>query len=146
VLEFDERREPLWINQWNVRRSIQELSLSGNILEAELRRARRVEHLGRVLLFGDCGFGLRGLAHMQDLSTTGCRAISESPLQVGMELELSLFTTSDERDIVIEMAKVRWVDGDQFGLEFVAIDPQERERLRLFLKTVVMPPYVSHCR
>ena len=146
MVEFDERREPLWINQWNVRRSIQEVSLSGNILEAELRRARRVEHLARVLFFGDCGFGLRGWARMQDLSTTGCRAISKSPLQVGMELELSLFATSDERDIVIEMAKVRWVEGDQFGLEFVAIDPQERERLRLFLKTVVSRPYVSDCR
>jgi PilZ domain len=113
--------------------------MKGNVLEAELRRARRVTHLGRVFLLGDCGF-FRGLAYLQDLSTTGCRVISESPLQVGMELELSLFAASDERDIVIELAKVRWANGDRFGLEFVAIYPQERERLRLFLKTVVMPP------
>ena len=112
--------------------------MKGNVLETELRRARRVTHVGRVFLLGDCGF--RGLAYLQDLSTTGCRVISESPLQVGMELELSLVAAVDERDIVIELAKVRWANGDRFGLEFVAIYPQERERLRLFLKTVVMPP------
>jgi len=113
-------------------------SMKNNILEAEMRRARRVSHLGRVFFLGDCG--LRGTAYLQDLSTTGCQVISESPLQIGMELELSLFVASDERDIVIELARVRWVNGNRFGLEFAAIDPQERERLRLFLKTVVMPP------
>ena len=80
------------------------------------------------------------MAYLQDLSTTGCRITSESPLQVGMELELSLFATSDERDIEIELAKVRWANGECFGLEFVAIYPPERERLRLFLKTVVIEP------
>jgi len=83
---------------------------------------------------------MRGVAYLQDISTTGCRVISESPLKSGMELELSLVGSSDERDIAVEMAKVRWVDGSRFGLEFVAIDPLERERLRLFLKTVVMSP------
>ena len=112
--------------------------MKGNVLETEPRRARRVTHLGRVFFLGDCGF--RGVAHPQDLSTTGCQMSSESPLQVGMELKLSLFVASDERDIVIELARVRWVNGDRFGLEFGAIDPLERERLRLFLKTVVLPP------
>ena len=112
--------------------------MNSNILEAELRRARRVAHLGRVLLLGDGG--LRGVAYLQDLSMTGCRVVSESPLQVGMELELSLFAASDERDIEIELAKVRWAGGACFGLDFVAIYPPERERLRLFLKTVVMAP------
>jgi len=112
--------------------------MKGNVLEAELRRARRVTHLGRMLFRDDYGF--RGLAYMENLSTTGCQVISESALQVGMELGLSLFATADERDIVIELAKVRWANGNHFGLEFVAIDPQERERLRLFLKTVVMSP------
>ena len=112
--------------------------MKGNVLEADLRRARRVTHLGRVFLLGDCGF--RALAYSQDLSTTGCRVISESPLQVGMEFELSLVAANDERDIEIELAKVRWGDGERFGLEFVAIYPPERERLRLFLKTVVIEP------
>jgi len=112
--------------------------MTGNVLETELRRARRVTHLGRVFLFGECGF--RGLAYLQDLSTTGCQVTSESPLQVGMELELSLFAAGDERDIMIELAKVRWANGDRFGLEILAVDPLERERLRLFLKAVVMPP------
>jgi hypothetical protein len=97
-----------------------------------------------VIFLGECGF--RGLAYLQDLSTTGCRVISESPLQVGMELELSLVATSDERDIMIEMATVQWANGDCFGLEFGAIDPQERERLRLFLKTVAMPPVSNIAR
>ena len=112
--------------------------MKDNALEAELRRARRVTHLGRVFFLGECGF--RGMAYLQDISTTGCRVISESPLQIGMELELSLVAASDERDIMIEMAKVQWINGDQFGLEFGAIDPLERERLRLFLKTVVILP------
>jgi PilZ domain len=112
--------------------------MKDNVLDTESRRARRVAHLGRMFFLGECGF--RGLAHMEDLSTTGCQVISESALQVGMELGLSLFAAADARDIVIELAKVRWAKGDRFGLEFVAIDPQERERLRLFLKTVVMPP------
>jgi len=56
-----------------------------------------------------------------------------------MEFELALFLVSDERDIIIEQANVRWANGDRFGLEILGIDPLERERLRLFLKTVVMP-------
>jgi len=109
--------------------------MNSNGLEAELRRARRVTHLGRVLLLGDCGF--KGLAYLTDLSTTGCSMFSRSPLQVGMELELSLLAASHERDIQIELAKIRWANGESFGLEFVAIYPPERERLRLYLKTVV---------
>ena len=113
-----------------------EVGLKDNVLEAELRRVRRAIHLGRVFFVTDCGFGLKGVAFLEDISTTGCRIISETSLQIGMELGLSLVASSDERDVEIEMAKVRWVVRGRFGLEFLAIDPLERERLRLFLKTV----------
>jgi hypothetical protein len=112
--------------------------MNNNVREAELRRARRVTQLGRVLFCSD--FGCRGVADRQDLLTTGCRVVSESPLQVGMELELSLCVASKERNLEIELAKVRWANGQCFGLEFMAICPPERERLRLFLKTVVVVP------
>ena len=110
--------------------------MNSNVVEAELRRARRVTQLGRVWFRSD--FGCRGVADLQDLSTTGCRVVSESPLQVGMELELLLCVASNERNIEVELAKVRWANGTCFGLEFIAICPLERERLRLFLKTVVV--------
>jgi len=110
------------------------MSMNSTVLEAELRRARRVTQLGRVTFRSD--FGVRGVASLQDLSTTGCRVVSERPLQVGMELALFLCVASHERDIEIELAKVRWANGPCCGLEFLAICPLERERLRLFLKTV----------
>ena len=105
---------------------------------AEVRSGRRITQLGLVLFRND--FGCRGVAYLQDLSTTGCRVVSKSPLQVGMELELSLCVASKEHNIEIELAKVRWANGQGFGLEFMAIYPPERERLRLFLKTVVVDP------
>ncbi|MEO6308472.1 MAG: PilZ domain-containing protein [Nitrospiraceae bacterium] len=108
--------------------------MNSTVPEAELRRARRVTQLGRVTFRSD--FGVRGLASLQGLSTTGCRVVSERPLQVGMECELSLCVASQEPNIEVEWAKVRWADGQCCGLEFMAICPVERERLRLFLKTV----------
>jgi hypothetical protein len=113
-----------------------EVSVKNNILEAEYRKARRTTHLGRVFFVTDFGFGIKGVAFLQDISTTGCRLVTESPLEIGMELGLSLVASSHERDIEIELAKVRRRDGNHFGLEFLAIDPAERERLRQFLKTV----------
>lgn len=106
------------------------------IREAECRKAKRATHLGRVFFVADLGFGIKGVAFLQDISTTGCRIVTESPLQIGMELGLSLVASSHERDIEIELTKVRRMDGNHFGLEFLAIDPLERERLRQFLKTV----------
>ena len=113
-----------------------EVRVKRPVFETESRNARRATHLGRVFFVADMGFGMKGMAFLQDLSTTGCRLVTESPLAVGMELGLSLVASSQERDIEIEMAKVRRVDGKRYGLEFLAIDPQERERLRQFLKTV----------
>lgn len=107
--------------------------MKNNALKTDGRSARRVTHLGRVSFVGEWPF--RGVGHLQDLSTTGCQAISEIPLQVGMELQLSLVGAINEREIVIEMAKVRWTKGNCYGMEFLGIDPLERERLRLFLRT-----------
>jgi hypothetical protein len=141
---FDATRTLRWVNEPIMARTVTEGSLSDHAIPTEMRRAPRVTHLGRVRVLGDCG--LRGEASLQDLSTTGCRVISTGPFQVGMELQLSLVAAHEARNIVIEMAKVRWTDGDHVGLEFGAIDPLERERLRLFLKTVMWPPVSDETR
>lgn len=96
---------------------------------------------GRVLFLDDDWH--RGVRVMQNLSITGCAMISESPLRTGTELQLSLVAASDDRDILIEMAKVRWMNGNCYGLEFLGIDPLEQERLRLFLKTSTFPTFAA---
>ena len=105
-------------------------------LKAESRRAQRVTQEGRVFFMRDGGCGTRKLAYLEDLSMTGCRVISSSPLRVGTETGLSLVASWNERDIVIELAKVRRGECIRLGLDFLGIDPLERERLRQFLTTV----------
>ena len=107
--------------------------MKNNVLKTDARLARRMAHFGRVSFVGD--WPLRGVGHLQNLSTTGCQVISDIPLQVGMEVHLSLVGAINEREILIEMAKVRWTRGNCYGMEFLAIDPLERDRLRLFLRT-----------
>lgn len=110
--------------------------MDNNVIEADCRRARRATHLGRVFFVADMGFGKRGLGFLEDISMTGCRMVTESPLEIGMELGLLLVASSHESDVEIELAKVRRVNGTCSGLEFLAVDPIERERLRQFLKTM----------
>lgn len=123
----------------NVFSTTLDAGLKNKTLAERSRNARRVTHFGRVFFEGHCGFGMRGVAFLEDISTTGCRMISKSLLKMGMELELLVVGPSHERDIEIECAKVRWIDGDRTGLEFLGIDPLERERLRRFVKTVMFP-------
>jgi len=104
------------------------------------RNARRVPYRVCTFLVGKWGLGDRTLTALEDLSTTGCCVISDSPLQIGSEWGLSFVASWSERDITIEAATVRWADGNRYGLEFLAIDPTERERLRLYLKSLVDSP------
>lgn len=116
------------------------MSVKAKVVEPKSRNAQRVIHHARAFLFGKWGLGEREITFLQDLSTTGCRVISECPLQVGSEWALSLVASWSECDVTVEMAKVRWADGNHYGLEFLAIDPVERERLRLFLKALEASP------
>ena len=110
--------------------------MAANLIKAESRRAPRFSQEGRVFFVRDDGCGTRELAYLEDLSMTGCRVTSSSPLRVGTELGLSLVASWNECDIKVELARVRRGEGNRLGLDFLGIDPLERERLRQFLKTV----------
>jgi len=110
--------------------------MADNLIKSESRRAQRFSQEGRVFFVRDGGCRTMELAYLEDLSMTGCRVISSSPLRVGMELGLSLVGSWNERDIVVELAKVRRGVGNRLGLDFLGVDPLERERLQQFLKTV----------
>jgi c-di-GMP-binding flagellar brake protein YcgR len=100
--------------------------------EQKERRGRRVPITCRLFLFGDNDFEAE--ARVLDLSAGGCRAESSSPLEMGMELKLSLFLTDHPWPIRIDGAIVRWVSGDTFGVEFFSIRPAVQDRIRKFVR------------
>lgn len=92
------------------------------------RKAPRIRLACRLFFSG--GDFQEGEATVIDLSKSGCAAESETPVEVGMMLDLSLFLPDFEWRLHIEHAIVRWVDGHTFGLEFENMRPVHRERLR----------------
>ena len=85
----------------------------------------------RLFFFGDDEF--EGEAQVLDISTYGCQADSQLPVEVGMQLRLSIFLGDQKWPLRIEQAIVRWVRGRTFGLEFIGIRLAQRERLRALI-------------
>lgn len=98
------------------------------------RRGRRIVLSCRLFFFGDDDF--EGEAQVLDISTNGCSVESSIDVTVGMMLKLSLFLPDFKWPLRVDQAIVRWIDGNQFGLEFTSIRLAQRERLRnLIMKT-----------
>jgi len=98
------------------------------------RRGRRVPISCRLFFFGDDDF--EGEAALLDLSTSGCRISSCVPLQKDMILKLSLFLPDYRWPLRVDQAIVRWIDGQEFGLEFIHLRLAQRERLRALLMKI----------
>jgi len=95
------------------------------------RRGRRVELSCRLFFFGAEEF--EGEALLLDISTNGCRISSIIELPPGMTLKLSLFLPDHRWPLRVDQAVVRWVDGQEVGLEFINIREAQRSRLRALL-------------
>lgn len=98
------------------------------------RRGRRIAHSCRLFFFGDDDF--EGEATVLDVSTNGCSAESSVEVKVGMLLKLSLFLPDFKWPLRVDQAIVRWIDGKQFGLEFISIRLAQRERMRNLIMKV----------
>jgi hypothetical protein len=97
----------------------------------EDRQGRRIHLTCRMFFFGEEDF--EGEATLVDVSTNGCCATSRIEVTVGTILKLSLFLSDYKWPLRVEQSIVRWVDGERFGLEFIAIQPAQRERLRAIM-------------
>jgi PilZ domain len=70
-----------------------------------------------------------GQGTVLDVSTSGCRARAEIPVQVNDSFRMQLFLPTLPWPIQIEQARVKWVNGQEFGCQFITILPEERSRL-----------------
>lgn len=71
-----------------------------------------------------------GKGTLRNLSLTGCAVRSEMRVEKGALLALRIYPPDCASPIVVEDAAVRWVEGLDFGLEFLKVQPDQQERLR----------------
>ena len=69
-----------------------------------------------------------------DLSLIGCQVMGTVAVSVGMLLQLSISPPHKEENLCVELARVLWVKGDQFGLEFRRLPAMDQRWLLRFLE------------
>ncbi len=102
-----------------------------------LRPYRRVP-TQRVLYYlsGKCV----GKGVVTNLSQSGMRVRGEHAIEPGLDLALRLTLEDDGPTIDIDRATVRWVDGIEFGLDFVRLSPLAKKYISAALNQQVRAP------
>jgi c-di-GMP-binding flagellar brake protein YcgR len=77
---------------------------------------------------------------VSDLSTGGCKVVSDPIILEGSKVVLRAHLPSQASPVQVEVAKVRWSRGQEFGLEFLYMKPEERARLTHFIETLETQP------
>lgn len=74
-----------------------------------------------------------GQSALLDLSPTGAKLSSPYPLNPRDYVSLNLSIPFREPSLRVALAAVRWVQGQTFGVEFIALPEHDKRRLREFL-------------
>jgi hypothetical protein len=79
------------------------------------------------------GTGANGGGLVSRLSTGGCTIASDDPVQAGTFLVLHIQFPAQYSPLKVDLAEVRWVKGREFGLKFIRLRKEEKDRLRKLL-------------
>jgi hypothetical protein len=79
-----------------------------------------------------------------NVSPGGCRIRTPEPVQVGGYLRLILHSGRNGEVIKAELAFVRWAQNDEIGVEFVRINPEQRDKLRQLLYLISLGAVPRH--
>ncbi|MFQ5931665.1 MAG: PilZ domain-containing protein [Nitrospiraceae bacterium] len=82
------------------------------------------------------GDGGAGKGTVFNLSMDGCRIGSDDAVKPNSYLELHIEIPNCAVPMTIELAAVRWSDGQQFGLEFIRVNAEAQERLRTLVRSL----------
>lgn len=93
----------------------------------EQRRDRRVQVQYPISFEGNQGVGKGTLFN---LSAGGCGIESGAHVQVGTTVTLRVYVPTHKEPIHVGRAGVTWSAGQDFGVEFMDMDPKEQERLK----------------
>ncbi len=96
----------------------------------EQRRERRVLVKDPVWFEGKQGTG-RGTTF--NLSCGGCALASNTPVDLQATMKLYLHIPSEKSPLQVDRARVTWRAGNDFGVEFLDLSAEERERLQQYI-------------
>jgi hypothetical protein len=88
---------------------------------------------------------VEGGGEIVNVSLGGCRIRTPEPVQVGGYIRLILHSGKNGEVIKAELAFVRWAQNDEIGVEFVRINPEQRDKLRQLLYLIslgAVPPHL----
>jgi hypothetical protein len=70
------------------------------------------------------------------LSVRGCTLVTDDLLLPGNTVALHIVLPADYEPLKVDVAQVRWADGQDCGLEFVRLRLQEKQRLTRFINAI----------
>ena len=85
-----------------------------------------------------------GHSVLLDLSQAGAKLSSAHTLQPSDYVALNLSLPFLEPSLQVVLAAVRWVQGSNFGVEFIQITDSEQRRLKDFLEMQPTPNTLPH--
>ena len=84
------------------------------------------------------GDDFEGEGTVMNLSKGGWRITSNQIVPKGEYLALRVRVPDHEVPLEVDLAAVRWSSGQEFGLEFIRMKPEEQERHNQFINTLTV--------
>lgn len=112
----------------------QSISITRPRLLKDIRHAERmavncpVTYLGEIPTQPHRGDGLT-----KDISLSGCKVISHSPVTRGTLLTLTIAQPDGHAPLRLSSAHVVWVSGPHFSVRFLQLSQENRKRLQCFI-------------
>lgn len=78
----------------------------------------------------------QGEGTLINLTASSCGVESAQKVKLGDHVWLQIFPSDHGPAITVESGAVRWVRGQDFGVEFTLVQPREHERLRTLIQAL----------
>ena len=84
------------------------------------------------VVFGGAPFVGEGI--LTNLSMMGCSVLCDREVLCGSDVRVSVLLPDQTAALSIELGTIKWVQGDQFGVEFLRLPIEARQRLDSMLR------------
>ena len=84
------------------------------------------------VIFGGAPFVGEGI--LSDLSLMGCSVMCDREVLCGSDVRVSVLLPNQTPALSIDLGTIKWVQGNQFGVEFLRLPLEARQRLNHTLR------------